>query len=393
MLVCKAFQFRLKTDHILDVQFSRFAGHCRFLWNKCLRINLDRLKKKYQILRYEELDFWSKHWKNSDEYGFLKECPSQALQQKLMDLNKAFIDAFDPSQPNKRLPRVKKKKEVGSFRYPQGFKIQGNRVFLPKIGWVRFLQSQKIIGTPKNVTISKKSGHWFVSIQTEYSCSQQAHPADSIIGIDMGIAHFATLSTGDFVEGVSSFRAHESRLSKAQRKLSCRRKFSNNWKKQKNKIQRLHRRIAYVRLDYLHKLSTQLSKNHAIIVLEDLKVKNMSGSASGSVELPGTRVKAKSGLNKSILDQGWSEFKRQLTYKQKWRGGEVILVNPRYTSQTCPNPKCGHVSKENRISQSEFKCQQCNYENNADVVGALNVLRAGHAQLACSSNQKLPEFA
>ncbi|MEY3182477.1 MAG: hypothetical protein RLZ35_462, partial [Pseudomonadota bacterium] len=108
MLIRKAFKFRLKTDRVTNRIFDCFAGHCRFLWNKCLRINLDRLYQKNRILRYEELDFWSKQFKRSTEYHFLKECPSQALQQKLRDLDKAFMDAFDKSQPNKRLPRFKK---------------------------------------------------------------------------------------------------------------------------------------------------------------------------------------------------------------------------------------------------------------------------------------------
>ena len=109
----------------------------------------------------------------------------------------------------------------------------------------------------------------------------------------------------------------------------------------------------------------------------------MSKSAKGSLENPGKNVRAKSGLNRSILDQGWSEFRRQITYKQQWRGGEVVFVNPRNTSITCPNLSCNHKSKANRLSQSAFVCEQCDYKNNADLVGAINVLRAGHARIAC----------
>ena len=120
-----------------------------------------------------------------------------------------------------------------------------------------------------------------------------------------------------------------------------------------------------------------------MIVLEDLKGANMSKSAKGTVEEPGRNVTAKSGLNRSILDQGWGEFKRQLDYKCRWRGGELLLVPPQYTSQTCPVEGCRHVAKENRRSQSEFVCVACDHSEHADVVGAKNVLRAGHAQLAC----------
>ncbi len=122
-------------------------------------------------------------------------------------------------------------------------------------------------------------------------------------------------------------------------------------------------------------------KYHAIVVLEDLKVANMSKSAKGTVEAPGSKVKAKSGLNKSISDQGWHEFKRQLSYKLEWLGGMLVLVNPKNTSRKCP--QCGHTSGENRKTQAQFKCIKCGYKENADFVGAVNIARAGHAQLAC----------
>ncbi len=115
--------------------------------------------------------------------------------------------------------------------------------------------------------------------------------------------------------------------------------------------------------------------------IEALAVLNMSKSAAGSVEKPGKNVRAKSGLNKSILDQGWFEFRRQLDYKLAWNGGWLVAVPPQYTSRTCPC--CGHVSADNRKTQAQFACVECGYEENADVVGAINVLRAGHARFAC----------
>lgn len=163
--------------------------------------------------------------------------------------------------------------------------------------------------------------------------------------------------------------------------MSRKAKFSNNWKKSKAKVQKLHIHIGNARRDFLHKASTTISQNHAIVCIEDLQVRNMSKSAAGSAEAPGKNVRAKSGLNKSILDQGWFEFRRQLEYKQAWRGGEVVTVSPRNTSRTCPC--CGHVSAENRQTQARFACVDCGYENNADLVGAINILAAGHAVLAC----------
>src|ERR1700676_2562941 len=118
MLIRKAFKFRLKANEKVEQQLSQFAGCCRFLWNKALALNMQRLTNSQRILRYQELDFWSKLWKASEEYGFLNDCHSQILQQKLKDLDKAFLDAFDKTQPNKKLPRFKKKGLADSFRYP-----------------------------------------------------------------------------------------------------------------------------------------------------------------------------------------------------------------------------------------------------------------------------------
>ena len=133
--------------------------------------------------------------------------------------------------------------------------------------------------------------------------------------------------------------------------------------------------------DFLHKHSTAISKNHALVMLEALKVSNMSKSAKGTVEAPGRNVKAKSGLNKAILDQGWSEFRRILEYKLLWRGGMVVEVPPQHTSQKCP--VCHFISAGNRKSQAVFRCIDCGYTANADTVAAMNIKAAGHAVLAC----------
>lgn len=197
----------------------------------------------------------------------------------------------------------------------------------------------------------------------------------------MGIARFATLSDGTYYEPLNSFRRLDRRLAKEQRKLSRKVKFSSNWHKQKDAVTRLHIRIANARNDYLHKLSAAISKNHALVVLEDLKVSNMSASAKGTIDCHGRNVKQKAGLNKSILDQGWFEFRRQLDYKLFWRGGMLITVPPQYTSQKCPI--CQFVSSDNRKSQTVFRCVDCGYTNNADHVAAINILAAGHAVSAC----------
>jgi putative transposase len=148
-------------------------------------------------------------------------------------------------------------------------------------------------------------------------------------------------------------------------------KFSNNWKKQKQAVSKIHIKIADARNDFLQKLSTIMGKNHAVIVAEDLRIKNMSASAKGDMEKPGKNVNAKAGLNKSILDQGWGNFLRMIGYKQEWSGGVFLQVDPKNTSRTCP--ACGHVSADNRKSQALFICTECGHSANVDYVGAVNV--------------------
>ena len=149
----------------------------------------------------------------------------------------------------------------------------------------------------------------------------------------------------------------------------------------------MHRKISRVRQDYLHQTTNIISKSHALVFVEDLQIKNMSRSAAGSLCAPGKKVKAKSGLNRSILDQGWYEFRRQLEYKESWLGGSVVAVSPKNTSRTCPD--CGNITAENRQTQAHFECQGCGYTGNADYVGAMNILRAGHARLACGELVRL----
>lgn len=362
----------------------RFAGCCRFLWNKALALEKETYAADKKRLGYHALAGKLKDWKKEEETAFLSEAHSQILQQALKDLDRAYKNFFEKRAG---FPRFKKKGLHDAFRYPQGFKLdeRHDRIFLPKIGWIRYRNSRKIEGTPKQVTVSLSAGKWYVSIQTEREVPEPVHPSQSVVGIDMGIARFATFSDGSSIRPLHIFRKHEKKLAKLQRKLAKRVKFSANWQKLKAKIQRLHRTIANIRNDFLHKTTTIISKNHALVVIEDLKVRNMSRSASGMVEAPGRNVRAKAGLNKSILDQGWFEFRRQLEYKLKWLGGKLVVIPPQYTSQTCSH--CGCVDRANRPTQAKFKCTACGFECNADHNAALNILAAGQAVTACGAGR------
>jgi putative transposase len=378
----QAFKYELMPTGEQQRNMRRFAGSCRFVFNKALALQKQRYEQGEKKLGYAGLCKELTAWRNGTETPWLADAPTHPLQQTLKDLERAYANFFAKRAD---FPRFKKKGQQDSFRYPDPKQIrldQGNsRIFLPKLGWLRYRNSREVLGTLRNVTISQSCGKWYASIQTEREVEQPL-PNGGAIGIDMGVARFATLSDGTFYAPLNSFKRQETALRKAQRSMNRKTKFSNNWKKAKARVQRIHSRIGNARRDYLHKCSTTISQNHAMVCIEDLQVRNMSKSAKGSAEQPGKQVRAKSGLNKSILDQGWFEFRRQLDYKLAWNGGWLIAVPPQNTSRTCPY--CGHVSKDNRQTQARFVCVGCGFEEHADVVGAINVLRAGHARLACA---------
>ena len=377
MLRRQAFEFEIQPNGAQQRRIKQFCGCARFVFNKAL----DGQKQAYEAdnnttFNYTKIANLLPQWKKT--FPWLKDCHSQVLQQSLKDLKSAYCNFFEKRA---NFPRFKKKGEKNSIRFPQGYKLeQGNRrIYLPKIGWVRYRKSQQVVGEIKNVTVSQECGRFYVSIQTELEQATPVHQGKEI-GIDMGIVRFATLSNGQYFKPLNAFKTYKGKLAKLQRQLKNKVKFSKNWLKLKAKIAKLHHKIANCRKDFLHKISHTISKNHAMIYVEDLQVSNMSKSAQGTAEAPGANVAQKSGLNRAILDQGWGEFRRQLEYKSAWRGGFVIAVDPKNTSRTCPC--CGHTGQENRPTQSKFECVNCGYTENADVVGAMNILMRGRGLLS-----------
>ena len=374
MQLRKAFKFEIMPNGNQIRRIKQFCGCSRFVFNRALAWQNEQYEQDNSFkFSYTKIANLLPQWKK--ELPWLKECHSQVLQQSLKDLESAFKNFF---QKRADFPKFKKKGLKERFRFPQGCKLEqnNNRIWLPKIGWVRYRNSREVVGEIKNVTVSQKCGRFFVSIQTEFESQIPTHNGGEI-GIDMGIARFATLSNGKFFVPLNAFKTFKGKLAKLQRQLKNKVKFSRNWQKLKAKIGKLHHKIANCRKDFLHKISTHISKNHAMIYIEDLQVANMSKSAKGTAEQHGNNVAAKSGLNRAILDQSWFEFRRQLDYKTQWQGGFLVAVPPQNSSRTCPC--CGHISKENRQTQANFECVECGYTENADVVGALNVLGRGRA--------------
>lgn len=220
---------------------------------------------------------------------------------------------------------------------------------------------------------------WYVFLQYSVPDVLPAAVAPTL-GLDMGIANFYAASDGRQQAPLDALKRQAVRLARYQRAVA-RIKRSNNRKKAVQRLATLHRRIARQRNDWPHQRSFELARRHAVIALEDLNVANMSRSAAGTKDAPGNNVKAKAGLNRAILDQGWSAFQGMLAYKLQANGGQLIAVSPAYTSQRCR--ACRFTHADNRQTQVRFQCLKCGHSDHADVNAAKNILAAGHAVYAC----------
>ncbi len=406
MKIEKAYKFKLEPTSEQAGKLAQMTGCGRVVFNDSLEYVLNIIKKSIPItdkkalykhlndLAFKERKLLKKSfpnsaflnkqltsWKKLNHRLWLDNAFTDCLQQRQRD----FVKALDEWSKGKRgfpVFRARKIAHHSTMRFPAPKKqisIQNKHIKLPNgLGLVRYHNSQPVIGELRNATVSLNAvGEWYISIMCLVEIELPTHVQGEMTGIDMGIAKNMTLST-DFCgnegvfEGIHSFRAYQDKIAIEQRKLSRKVLGSENWKKQKLKVSNLHQRIANIRKDYQHKATSEISKNHAMVICEALKVANMSKSAKGDSENHGKNVAAKSGLNKSILDQGWHELRRQLEYKMRWKGGIYGEVNPRNTSRECAS--CGHTEKENRKTQAEFICQSCGHSDNADKNAAKVIL-------------------
>lgn len=415
MIVRKAYKFKLKTNLREQRYFSQVAGCTRLVWNKALALqqaNCDYINQQFNTLGGRAMDkldakqlknqlykqyFLSGFdiitnilvpiWKRSEELSFLKECPAQALQKPLTDLDKTFKKMF---KKECGFPRFKKKGTHDSIYFPQGFKIKDKKVFLPKIGWIKFFKSRNIEGKIKNITVtSEVGGDWFVSFCTEEE-KIVVKREEGEVGIDLGVTTFATTSDQQLIPKPPRLKVLANIKKRVSRALNRKKKGGTNRKKAILTLRKVETKIANIRKDFLHKTSTTISKNHALIAVEKLKIKNMTKSAKGSIETPGLNVKAKSGLNREILANGWGMFKEMLKYKQAYSGGIYIEVSPINTSRKCSY--CSNIDKDSRLSQDRFVCTTCKQEIHADINAAINILAAGRVAIVCGDikQHKLP---
>ena len=424
MKINQAYKFKLKTNTEIESKIDFYLGCSRFVWNKSLALiktrlenrNIEKIVSKNIIIKSKPKEYLPNYnafsamltfWKTTNDCYFLNKAPSQVLQQTLKDLDKAAKDAFTKGN-NKKFPRFKKKNvsEAG-LRFPQGFKIDNNRVFLPKIGWLNIFKAKKksrynlnkIKGEFKSITVKKLADGYYISVlvKKELEKGKWSDVADinklNPVGIDAGVKKIATLSNGFYFKPLNLSKI-DKKIAKEQTKLNLKQhsrkkgdktKKSKNYIKQNKKIAILHKKKSDIKYDYLHQLSTAIAKNHGVIAVENLKINNMTKSAKGTIESPGSKVKAKSGLNKSILNQSWSMFYDMLEYKILLNGGKLIKVNPARTSQECP--ACHYTHKDNRKTQDDFTCISCGFSINADLAGSINVI---HKALP-NFNFKLPQ--
>ena len=250
---------------------------------------------------------------------------------------------------------------------------------IPKLGWTRFRLSRPVTGRVRNITLSREGAHWGVSfcVEGQFSLPNRGLPA---VGLDLGAVQSVTTSDGRVVSFPVTTPSEDRRMRWLQRKASRRLKGSARRSRTLAGLAKLKRHLVNRRRDAAHKLSTRLATAHAAIVIEDLKLRRMTASAAGTTEEPGRNVRRKSELNRRMLAQGLSDFRRMLAYKCERSGARLVAVDPSFTSQTCS--QCKHCAPGNRKSQAVFLCAACGHHANADLNAALNILAAGQAVTA-----------
>ena len=310
--------------------------------------------------------------KTKKKYAYLNDCPSQALQQTLINLDKGFQRFF---KKEAGYPVFKKKSKYKAIHFPQGYQlfpeVNGKGVIrLPKIGYVHYIAHHPIHPDfeIKNVYVRERGGHFYLSLQGEINEPDLAERPSlrKVIGLDLGIKHFFTTNQLEWVKPLNKYQRQLAHLQSLQRQLTTKTKFSTNWMRLQRRIAKKHHHIANCRKNFNHQLSRYIADHYDAVFLEKLDIQAMLAKGGHK-------------LNMQILDQGWYQFKMLLKYKIEWLNKAYIEVDPAYTSQACAF--CGHTSRGNRPTQSQFRCLSCGFTANADYQASLNIARRGLTQL------------
>ncbi|WP_224285225.1 RNA-guided endonuclease TnpB family protein, partial [Streptomyces sp. LS1784] len=372
-------RYRLELDSAQAGLCEMFGDICRVVWNTALE----------QRREYRRRGAWMNYVPQAAElveakreFPWLGDAPSHVLQQTLRDLDRACCE-----HGTFRVRWRSKAHWSPSFRFPAGNLIvverigrRWGRVKLPKLGWVRFRWSRPLGGEVRSATVTRQGRHWMVSFLVEDGRNTPDRHAlpDRAVGVDRGVKVAATTSDATFHDRAYVTKGEAKRLRRLHQQLARCERGSNRRRAVLAKINTITGRVRHRRADFCAQTAHALTTANALVALEDLRTRNMTTSARGTVEQPGRGVRAKAGLNRAILDKGWHLLERALRNAARTTGTRVVLVNPAYTSQTCN--ACGHVDPKSRESQAVFGCTACGHGDHADVNAAKNILNAaGHA--------------
>lgn len=388
----RAYKFRLSPTSGQAARLQQCLDDHRHLYNAALQERRDAWRMSRVSINYGGQSAQLKDIRNADVEGQGRWSFS-SQQATLRRLNKAFTAFFTRAKAGKKagFPRFKGHGWFDTVEWPKngdGCKWDSQphdekhlRVYLQGIGHIKVRAHRAAEGRIKTLSI-KREGFgarvkWFVVVSCDDVPAQPLPETGAVVGVDVGVASFLTTSDGVHVPNPRFLRTAAADLVTAQQALARKKRGSRNRARARAKAAAIHAKVRRQRSDFHHKTALALVRDHDLIVIEDLRVSNMTRSAAGTVEEPGTNVAAKSGLNKSILDAGWSQFALILTAKAESAGRTIIRVNAANTSRTCPT--CGYTAAANRPSQAVFSCQACGHTGHADIVAARNILGRGLA--------------
>ncbi|MED7930142.1 transposase [Nonomuraea sp. LP-02] len=384
----RSYKFLLRPTRRQETALAACLEDHRQLYNAALEHRRTAYAKAKVTIRYGDQSGELKHIRADDPDGQARWSFS-SQQATLRRLDRAFRAFFDRVKAGRTpgFPRFKGRGRFTAAEWPkdgdgcrwdsQPDHPTATFVRLQGVGHVRVHQHRPVKGRVKTISVTREGARCYVVLSCDDVPAEPLPATGAAGGIDMGVASLVTTSDGEHLANPRHLAACADRLAAAQRDLARKKRGSNRRREAVAKVAALHAKVRRQRLDTAHKAALALVRAYDVIVHEDLRIANMTRSASGTVEAPGHNVAAKSGLNKSILDAGWGVFLRVLAYKAESAGREVIAVNPANTSRRCA--ECGHVAAENRVTQAVFRCRACGHAAHADVNGAVNIRGAGLA--------------